>query len=392
MGTVFRLPDLGEGLQDAEIVRWYVGVGDHVVTDQPLLSIETDKAVVEVPSPQSGHIAALHAGPGDIVAVGAPLVEFGEAAPADKGAIVGEIDGVRESGRKDTGARVEPAKEAPAAAPTAPTRAIPGTRATPAVGAAREVRASPAVRRLAAELGVDLAAVGGTGIEGTITRADVEGAASTGSLRGTPVRGVRRAMLQNMTRAGREVVHAAVTNEADIDAWPDGVDVTVRLVRAIAEGVKASPSLNAWFHAATGTRTLHEHIDLGMAVETDDGLFVPVIRDAANQDSPALRTAIDTIKNAVAQRSIAREDMTGQTITLSNFGMFGGRYADLVVMPPQVAILGAGRAQARAVVVDGQIIAHKILPLSLTFDHRVVTGVEAARFLNAVIEDLQRAT
>jgi 2-oxoisovalerate dehydrogenase E2 component (dihydrolipoyl transacylase) len=160
----------------------------------------------------------------------------------------------------------------------------------------------------------------------------------------------------------------------------------------MAAGVKASPSLNAWFHAATGTRTLHEHIHLGMAVETDDGLFVPVIRDAANQDPAALRAAIDAIKDAVAQRSIAREDMTGQTITLSNFGMFGGRYADLVVMPPQVAILGAGRAQARAVVVDGQIVAHRILPLSLTFDHRVVTGVEAARFLNSVIEDLQRTT
>lgn len=357
MATVFRLPDLGEGLREAEIIAWHVGVGDHVVTDQPLVSIETDKALVEVPSPQSGRITALHGKPGDIVTVGAPLVEFG-AAGADAGVLVGEI----------------------AAAP--PSSAAP--RTSPA-----GVRATPAVRKLAATLGVDLATLAGSGVDGTVTKADVEAAAKHVPP-GERVRGVRRAMLQNMTRAGREVVHATVTDEADIDPWPTGADMTVRLIRAVVAGCRASPSLNAWFDAASETRALHEHVDLGIAVETDEGLFAPVLRDAARKEPAALRADLETIKKEIAERSIPHERLAGQTFTLSNFGMFGGRYADLVVVPPQVAILGAGRAEARAAVIDGRVVARRTLPLSLSFDHRVVTGVEAARFLNAVIEDLEK--
>jgi pyruvate dehydrogenase E2 component (dihydrolipoamide acetyltransferase) len=193
MGTVFRLPDLGEGLHEVEIISWHVGVGDHVVTDQPLVSVETDKALVEVPSPHSGHIAVLHGKPGDIVLVGAPLVEF-SAASADAGAIVGDVAGAP--------------LPAPAAVPARAAERPQPSRST----------AAPAVRRRAAELRVDLAAVTGTGVGGTITRADVEAAA--GTVESGAVRGVRRAMLKHMTRAGREVVSATVTDEADIEAWP----------------------------------------------------------------------------------------------------------------------------------------------------------------------------
>jgi pyruvate dehydrogenase E2 component (dihydrolipoamide acetyltransferase) len=164
----------------------------------------------------------------------------------------------------------------------------------------------------------------------------------------------------------------------------------VRLIRAVVAGCRAAPSLNAWFDAPSETRTLHERIDLGVAIETDDGLFAPVLRDVAGSSPAALRGGVDAIKREVAARTIARERLVGQTITLSNFGMFGGRYADLVVVPPQVAILGAGKIEARPVVVSGALAAHRVVPLSLTFDHRAVTGVEAARFLNAAIADLEK--
>ena len=349
MGEVFKLPDLGEGLAEAEIVAWQVGVGDHVVTDQPLVSVETDKAVVEVPSPRSGRIAALHGEPGDVIAVGAPLVEFAEGEAEDKGAVVGEI---------------------PKAAAT--------------------VKAAPALRALAKELGVDLVSLEGTGPDGAIVRADVEAAAKGAAPGLEKILGVRRAMLRNMVRAGAEVVPATVTDEADIECWRPKTDVTVRLIRAMAAGCKTSPSLNAWFDPATETRTLHTHIDLGIAVETEDGLFAPAIRDIGNRDAAGLRRGVEAMKKDIAARSIPHEQLAGQTITLSNFGMFGGRFADLVVVPPQVAILGAGRAEARVVAVDGKPAVHRMLPLSLSFDHRVVTGVEAARFLNAVIEDLEK--
>ena len=358
MDRAFNLPDLGEGLAEAEIVAWHVGVGDHVVTDQPLVSVETDKAVVEVPSPQSGHIAARHGEPGDLVAVGAALVEFTEGPAEDKGAVVGEI-------------------------PKAATRPV-------AKKAVARTMVAPALRAFAKDRGIDLATVRGTGPDGAIVRADIEAAAQGVGAGAEKVRGVRRAMLRNMVRAGAEVVPATVTDEADIESWPAKTDVTVRLIRAMAAGCKASPSLNAWFDAQTETRSLHAHIDLGIAVETEDGLFAPAMRDIGNRDAADLRRGVLAMKKDIEARSIPHEQLVGQTITLSNFGMFGGRFADLVVVPPQVAILGAGRAEARVVAVDGKPAVHRMLPLSLSFDHRVVTGVEAARFLNAVIEDLEK--
>ena len=351
MERTFRLPDLGEGLHDAEIVAWHVGVGDHVVADQPLLSVETDKAVVEIPSPRAGRIVALHGAPGDTVAVGAPLVEFDDLGTADTGAIVGDLS--------------------------------------------RAVRAAPAVRRRAAELGVDLATLAGSGPDGAVTMADVDTAArprltpAPAAPQAEPLRGVRRAMHRHMTLAGREVVRATVTGEADIDAWPADTDVTVRLVRAVVRACEASPSLNAWFDGDAQTRTLHRRVDLGLAMESDDGLFVPVLRDAARLGVDELRGRIEALKTGVAARSLPHEDLVGATISLSNFGMHGGRFAELVVVPPQVAILGAGRAQPRVVVVDGAPAVRRVLPLSLAFDHRVVTGVEAARFLAAAVDDLQ---
>jgi 2-oxoisovalerate dehydrogenase E2 component (dihydrolipoyl transacylase) len=360
----FTLPDLGEGLQEAEIVTWYVNEGDHVVTDQPLVSVETDKAVVEIPSPSSGRIAHLFGAKGDIVKVGAPLVEFAEGAEQDTGTIVGELG---------TG-------EHPAA----------GISSAPSTG--QEPQVFPAVRALARKLGVALELVGGTGPGGTITRADVERAAKSLSQTGPaePLRGMRRAMAQRMAVSHAEIVPASVTDEADIDDWQQGADVTVRLVRAIAAACKAEPALNAWYDSGMGERRLMERVDLGIAVDTEGGLIVPVLRNVAERSVSDLRAGLDRLRADAIARSIPPEELRGATITLSNFGMIGGRFANLVIVPPQTAIVGAGRISQRVVAHRGQPAVRRLLPLSLTFDHRVVMGGEAARFLVALKSDLER--
>jgi 2-oxoisovalerate dehydrogenase E2 component (dihydrolipoyl transacylase) len=361
----FTLPDLGEGLEEAEIVSWYVGEGDHVVTDQPLLSVETDKAVVEIPSPSSGRIARVFGTKGDIVKVGMPLVEFAEGAEQDTGTIVGELGG-------DEAARA-------------------ATIAT-AQSAGRQV--FPAVRALAQKLGVAIELVEGTGPGGTITRADVERAAKGTSDTGPaePLRGIRRAMAQRMAASHAEIVPATVTDEADIDDWRQGEDVTIRLARAIAAACKAAPALNAWYNSGTGERRLIDRVDLGIAIDTEGGLIVPVLRNVAAREVSDLRAGLDRLRADAIARAIPPEELRGATITLSNFGMIGGRFANLIIVPPQAAIVGAGRISERAVAHRGQLAVRRLLPLSLTFDHRVVTGGEAARFLVALKSDLERAS
>lgn len=364
--TAFQLPDLGEGLQDAEIVAWHVAAGDHVVADQPLVSVETDKAVVEVPSPHAGRIARLCAKQGERVKVGAALVEFEEGVHADSGTVVGELGQARPAPRKT--------------APTVP----------PAAGAA--IKASPAARGQARALGVDLARVAPTGPDGAVTTEDIEKAASAGTAGAETLKGVRRAMALNMARAGAEIVPATVSDDADIDAWRPEEDVTIRLIRAIVAGHVAAPELNAWYDGARLERRLHARIDLGIAVDTEDGLIVPVLRDVGARDAGDLRRGLDSLKTDVRARKVPLAELRGQTFTLSNFGMFAGRYATLVIAPPQVAILGAGRARPRVVAVEGRPGVRRMLPLSLTFDHRAVNGGDATRFLRAAIADLESPT
>jgi pyruvate dehydrogenase E2 component (dihydrolipoamide acetyltransferase) len=191
-----------------------------------------------------------------------------------------------------------------------------------------------------------------------------------------------------MAHAHAEVVPATVSDDADVGAWR-GNDVTVRLVRAIVAGIAREPSLNVWYDSQSQGRRLHRKIDLGIAVDTEDGLFVPVLRDVANRAPADLRQGLDRMKADIVARTIPPEEMRGATITLSNFGSLAGRYAAPVVVPPQVAILSTGRAAARPVAVGSEIVVRRVMPLSLTFDHRVVTGGEAARFLAAVIADLE---
>lgn len=369
--SVFKLPDLGEGLQEAELVQWHIAPGEDVAVDQPLVSVETAKAVVEIPSPQAGRIEKLFAQAGEIIRIGGPLIAFvgdGEApqqAREDKGTVVGAME---------TSGRVLQEGAAPLG------RNGAGLRAT------------PAVRALARRLDVDLAMVTPSGADGVITAADVQRVARilSEAAPAEPLRGFRRAMAQNMAQAQAEVAAATVVDDADIEAWPQGEDTTLRLIRALVAGCRVEPGLNAWFESHALARRVLAKVDLGIAVDSaEGGLFVPVLRNVAERDPSDLRAGLNKMRADIDSRRIPPDELRGATITLSNFGMIAGRYAAPIVLPPTVAILGAGRIR-RAIVADdeGRPVARRMLPLSLTFDHRVVTGGEAARFLGAVIADL----
>ncbi|HXY58520.1 MAG TPA: dihydrolipoamide acetyltransferase family protein [Methylocystis sp.] len=367
---IFKLPDLGEGLQEAELVAWRVEAGQMVALDEPLLEVETAKAVVEIPSPQAGRIEKLFAEKGDIVHVGAPLVGFDSGAEgvADTGSVVGAVE---------TGARVM--REAPVAH---------GRGHGHGVG----MKAAPAVRALAHKLNVDLAMVTPTGPDDVITATDVQRVARILSETepAEPLRGFRRAMAQSMALAQAEVAAATIMDDADINEWSKGADTTIRLIRALVAGCRAEPGLNAWFESGSLSRHVLKKIDLGVAVDQPDGLFVPVLRNVGERAGADLRAGLDRMRADVAARKIPPEELRGATITLSNFGMIAGRYAAPVVVPPTVAILGAGRIREEVVAFDGAPVVHRVLPLSLTFDHRVVSGGEAGRFLAAVMADLAK--
>ncbi len=327
---IFRLPDLGEGLQEAEIVEWLRKAGDDVKIDEPLVSVETAKAVIEIPSPQSGKLKRLFGEAGDIVRIGAPLAGF-EGEPdisEDAGTVVGAVE---------AGARV--LQEVPAA-----------------IGrSAGSIRATPAVRALANRLEVDLAIVTPSGPDGVITAGDVQRVARILKEAGPaePLRGFRRAMAQNMALAQAEVAAATVMDDADIEAWPAGADTTIRLIRALVAGCQAEPALNAWFEGRALARRVLRKIDLGIAVDLPEGLFVPVLRDVANRDAADLRRGLDRMRADLVARRVPPDDLRGNTITLSNFGAIGGTYAAPVVLPPTVAILGAGRIRHNVVACDG---------------------------------------
>jgi pyruvate dehydrogenase E2 component (dihydrolipoamide acetyltransferase) len=452
----FYLPDLGEGLPDATVVEWHVKEGDTIKLDAPLVSMETAKAVVDVPSPYSGTVKKLHGAVGDIIETGASLADFeidpnarqraeaestghhhgpkkgvGSQAPDDAHKVIasddgGEIDsdGVAPAKREDEGTVVG--------------AMISGNAVhTEQVSSAGGVKAVPAVRALAKKMKIDLARVQPTGAGGVITMQDVKNASANGSaavgsaparpaaaqhlaptlpepgpapsrtpvsLAGKAVRtsppgkeamgqpeqlkGVRRNMARVMADAHAQVVPTSIVDDADLHAWIGKQDITARLIRAIVVACKAVPALNAWFNGKDLTRTLHPHVDIGIAVDTDDGLFVPALRNADVLDGAGIRAAIKRLRSSVEDRSIAASELSGYTISLSNFGMFAGRYATPVVVPPTVAIVGAGKLSHDVVAVMGGIEVHRRMPLSLTFDHRAATGGEAARFLKAMIDDL----
>ncbi|AOE49715.1 2-oxo acid dehydrogenase subunit E2 [Kangiella sediminilitoris] len=461
VGDTFMLPDLGEGLPDAEIVRWLVKEGDTVTVDQPMVEMETAKAVVEVPSPFAAKVSKLYGQPGDVINTGDPLVEFGgsgkSSAPkkeesgeekrADSGTVVGavevgnnvvaettnsvvkalarklKVDLTQVSGTGKDGAITqkdvrEAAKNGTGSAKAA--KAAPQPESGFDTSNPLAYKASPAVRALARKLGVDLGNCQASGRKGSITRDDVEQASKGGgsapaatsqaqakasstpsSTGGLPtlnvevkpesVRGVRRAMAMGMAHSHSTVVPTSLVEDVDISAWPKGTDSLARYVRALVVAAKAVPAVNAWFDGEKFERLLHPNVNVGIAVDSGDGLYVPVVHNADRMSMADVRANVQELRQKIESKSLKQEDQQNATITLSNFGSIAGRYGTPVVSPPQVAILGTGRFRNELKLTDKGIVNAKMLPLSLTFDHRACTGGEAARFLAAVMEDLQKA-
>lgn len=466
----FHLPDLGEGLPDATIVEWHVKEGDIVKLDDNLVSMETAKAVVDVPSPVSGKVLKLAGAAGDVIVTGHMLAEFemdmsmpqraegqdtghhhggghsvGSQDPAPDDKVVASTEGgaIKAEGKpqpEDANANAQAKQDAGTVVGAMQVGDSVRSEAASSVGG---VKAVPAVRAMARKLGVDIAQVSASGPDGTVTMGDVKQAAADGSAKlgsaprqravdtpmppsnqqantqantqpqrstlsqsGKPMRtqppgtrasgqpeqlkGVRRNMARVMADAHAQVVPTTLVDDADLHAWIGKQDITARLVRAIVSACKDVPALNAWFDGKNLTRTLHPHVDLGIAVDTDDGLFVPALRNADMLDGAGIRAGIKRLRAQVEDRSIPQGELMGYTISLSNFGMFAGRYATPVVVPPCVAIVGAGKLCHDVVAVMGGIEVHRRIPISLTFDHRAATGGEAARFLKAMLDDLAR--
>jgi pyruvate dehydrogenase E2 component (dihydrolipoamide acetyltransferase) len=391
--TTFNLPDLGEGLPEAEIVSWHVAEGDTVKTDDPLVSVETAKAVVEVPSPHSGIIARLYAKEGDIVETGAPLVDF-----ADVGESAAKPAPKKTGTTDDSGTVVG---NVPSGGEVVVETAIAGDSRRRKQG---RIKATPAVRTQAKRLGIDLSTITPTGKNGQITQADLSNAQSAAAAapqaqstrpalqpgQTVSLRGPRRAMAQSMSLSRDQVALCTLFDDADIQEWLNKRDFTARLLRAVVAGCVAEPGLNGFYDPDAMSHQIESRVDVGMAVDTDDGLIVPVVRNVEGKGLDEIKAAVAVIKQATRDRTVKPADMVNYTITLSNFGTLAGRYATPIMVPPTVAIVGSGKLQHDVVAVMGGIEVHRRIPLSLSFDHRCVTGGEAARFLGAMIQDLEK--
>jgi pyruvate/2-oxoglutarate dehydrogenase complex dihydrolipoamide acyltransferase (E2) component len=339
----FKLPDLGEGLTEGEIARWLVSVGQEIAEDDPLVEIQTDKTTVEIPSPAAGTVTSILVEEGKVVPVGTVLVVIGG----------------------------DPYVERRAAAPEAPAKA----------------RVTPLVRKIAQELGVDLDSLAGTGPGGRITEEDVRGTAGPSEGRREPLRGVRRVIAEHMARAHREVPAVTWVEECDFS----GVDLK-RLVPAVlkacAETLKEFPELNA--RLEQDAIVFLDRYDLGVAVQTDDGLVVPVVKDCAARSLEDLGADVARLAESARQGTLKPEELRGSTFTVTSAGKLGGLLQTPIVNYPEVAIFSIGRIGPRPVVRDGEIVAAQIGCISVTFDHRVVDGARAAEFGLAVIRRLEQ--
>jgi pyruvate dehydrogenase E2 component (dihydrolipoamide acetyltransferase) len=359
MAYEFKLPDLGEGLTEGEIARWLVSVGQEVAEDDPLVEVQTDKTTVEIPSPAAGKVARILVEEGEIVPVGTVLVVIGE-----------------------DGAAPAAAEEQPRAEPAAQQEADESADEDDA-----RVRATPLVRKIARELGVELGSITGTGPQGRITEADVRGAsAPTGEGRREPLRGVRRLIAEHMTRAHREVPPVTWVEECDFGRVDLKLIVPLTL-KAAAEALKEFPELNARLQ---GDEIVYlDRYDLGFAVQTDQGLVVPVVRDVDSRSLEEVDAEVRRLADAARAGQLKPEELRGSTFSVTSAGKLAGLLQTPIVNHPEVGILSLGRITERPVVRDGEVVVRPIGYVALTFDHRVVDGARAAAFGLAVIERLQ---
>ena len=384
----FNFPDVGEGIAEAEIVRWLVKAGDWVNEDEDLVEVETDKAVVTINSPYTGRIEKLYGQEGDLIKVGALLTTIRDqeetsrpqSVKQDSGTVVGSLGEEKE------------------------------------VEVVREVIATPAVRALAKQVSLDLTRVKGSGSGGRITKEDVERAAkiigeppasaadSYGPVEKVPLRGLRRTVAKRMAEASKRVAEVTIWEDADITeleqlraeerkiAEAKGVKLTYLpfLIQAAVAALKAHPYLNASLDEQAEEIVLKRYYNIGIAVDTSDGLIVFVIKDADQKNILDLAREGAVLAEKARQRKIDLPELRGSTFTITNYGVVGASYGTPIINYPEVAILGLGKIEDRPVARSGQIVIRKIMPLSLAFDHRVIDGVEAGRFLGVVIQHLEK--
>ncbi len=373
MAHEFHLPDIGEGLTEAVIVHWHVGIGDEVGMDEPLVEVETDKAVVDIPAPVAGVVLHHGAGPGDSLEVEELLAVIGE-----------------------PGESWSPTKVPPPVTEAAP---IVGT-----LGDAPELRpaaagpqALPKVRKLAGELGVDLDEVEGTGPGGRITEDDVLAARRPATYRGPVERRqmspTRRSIADHLARAWREIPHVTTYGEADAAGllrWRAELDrptLEALLVQIVIPVLRRHPAFNA---TLDGTEVVEkQYYDIGVAIDAPDGLMVGVLRDAGDRSIPDLDVAIRSLAERVKSRSAAAEELRGQTFTVSNIGAVGGGYGTPIIPLGTTAIVSFGRATERPVVRNGAVAVAPMLPISLSYDHRVIDGGRGRAFMADLVSAIE---
>jgi pyruvate dehydrogenase E2 component (dihydrolipoamide acetyltransferase) len=420
MAKEFRLPDIGEGLTEAEIVRWLIAVGEPVKVDQPVVEVETDKAVVEIPSPYGGIVLHHGAGEGETLPVGEILVVVGEAGETWTATADPEteawLDQVEEEMATDEGMPEAPKDSAAPIVGRISEEAIDlgAHRVEKALGA---TKALPLVRKLAKDLGVDLGKIKGSGADGRVTREDVVAAAEAtaggevelpeapglpplpvdrqGERR--PMSKLRRTIASNMKRSWQEIPHVTTFDEvpatrllAARQALESRHSVKIPLealiIKAVLPALTQFPEFNASMDG--DDLVVYSHYDIGIAVDTADGLLVAVVKAADTRT--LLETAADIRRLAEASRSrkLSPDEVTGQTFTISNIGAIGGGYGTPIIPPGTTSILSIGRAKDRAVADAGKVGVAPMMPLSLSYDHRVIDGGQGRRFMEVVLENL----
>ncbi|GMR04744.1 MAG: dihydrolipoamide acetyltransferase family protein [Thermodesulfobacteriota bacterium] len=403
MPFYFKLPDLGEGITEGEVVKWRVKAGDDVEEHQVIMEVETDKAIVEVPSPKKGTVMKLNKAEGETVQVGEVLLTI---------ALEGEeAEGVQE-------AVPEEAQEKSVS--------VVGT-----LPQAEEVLASPKARGVAREIGVDLKHVKGTGPGGIITEKDVRAAVEGepaaeapapapvptkekkperpgdrdrwGPIERIPIKGIRKSITKNLIASQRTTAFVTSMDDADVtDLWDlrlrerdaakdRGVHLTFLpfFIKALRHAVESHPRLNGSVDEETGEIIVKKYFNIGVAIDTPEGLIVAVVRDVDKKTILGLAEELQELSQRARERKLTLDELKGSSITITNYGAFGGHYSTPIINYPDIAILGTGRIADRPWIKDGEITIRKILPLSLTFDHRVVDGVEASRFLERVKEYIE---
>ena len=418
--SYFILPDLGEGVHEAELIKWRVSVGETVDELQVIAEMETDKALVEVPSPWAGVIQSLNGSEGEIILVGSTLVNYviegvtstSDDAPPDTGCVVGAVDD----------SMAMPASFARSAAET--NKIVTQGKAS----------ATPAVRKIARDLKIDINTVAATGRGGRVTASDVETHAQPtapapvatpltpaqviqvpqenaqlatrvsvpqeGVIERIPFRGIRRKIAEAMMHSIQTTAHFQVIDEADVslldrkrkalgDLMGKKISLLPFVMSAVTKALKKHPSMNSTVDDFVDEILLHGPVNLGCAVDTDNGLMVPVIKNADSLSPVQLADETSRLAKTCRDRSIAREELTGGTFTISNVGSYGGMYSTPIINYPEVGILGVGRSKERVLTKDGAFYAGLVLPLSLSCDHRVVDGAEGARFLRTICDLLE---